>query len=277
MKQIRYSAGNEGYCNVCGTFGRLTFDHVPPRSCVGIRKRRAALLTEAMDCGDLGWYKSRHFQDGLKFKSICNTCNSDVLGSRYDPHLKQFAGDISRVVDLAFNKGIALPGKVFISISLQRVVRSIIGHAMAAYVREDMTTPPRSAPYLDALRSYFLNESQPIPDQLEIYYWIYPSDIQVIILGCGLSCFGSKTTIVGDLLKFYPVAFWVVWSPPAVNVGVPSLIGKRNIGIDDFIEVPVSLWRPPRLDWPENPANDQFVLLNSEVAYIAKRKRKKQK
>jgi len=42
-KKIRYSAGNKGYCNICGTYGSLTLDHVPPKGCVGINKQDAAL------------------------------------------------------------------------------------------------------------------------------------------------------------------------------------------------------------------------------------------
>ena len=275
MKQIRYSSEKKGYCNICGNFDQLTFDHVPPKGCVGINKRNAVLLSEAMGCENFGWHKSRTFQNGLKFRSICENCNSKLLGIKYDPFLKQFTSDISQVVDLSINKGFVFPKSITVNISLQRVVRSIIGHTMAAYVREKMTEPSENIPYIESLRNYFLNDSEPIPDNLQIYYWVYPSEIQVIILGCSLSYFGRKTQIIGDLMKFYPAAFWIVWDPPDEKIELNPLISKRNLGIDEQTEVPVSYFKPPPIDWPENPRDNQFVLLNSEVAYVTKRKERK--
>ena len=164
----------------------MTFDHVPPKGCVGISNRNVALLTAALGNSELKKDNSRQFQDGLKFKSLCETCNNELLGGEYDPSIKEFASKVSSYLNLIINHNYTLPDTISIEIKPQRIVRAILGHLLAAHVREDMQSPIINAPYLDAIREYLLNPLAPIPEQLEVYYWLYPSDTQVIILGCGV-------------------------------------------------------------------------------------------
>lgn len=276
VNKIRNYGGKEGYCNICDEYKKLTFDHVPPKGCVGIKNRNVAPLIAALNCKKLNKDNTRQFQDGLKFKSLCEVCNNELLGLEYDPYLKEFAAKISNYTNLIIKQGISLP-TINIEIKLQRVVRSVVGHLLAAQVREDMTTPITHAPYMDALRQYFLNPLAPIPKELAIYYWVYPSDIQVIILGSGLMRINSKEVIVGEFLKFYPIAFWVIWDQPQININLHSLSKNRALSIDDLSPVIISIENIPRVDWPEQPGNDKMVLLNDEVAYIATKKEIKRK
>lgn len=275
IKKIRYYGSKEGYCNICGKYGKLTFDHVPPKGCAGIQNRNVALLTAALDCQKLTQYNSRQFQDGLKFKSLCEVCNNKILGIEYDPYLNEFAAKVSNYTNLVIKHGISLPKSIDIDIKLQRVARSVVGHLLAAQVRKDMSTPIRSAPYIDAIRQYFLNPAASIPKELEIYYWLYPSDIQVIILGSGLMSINRKEPIIGEFIKFYPIAFWVIWNQPQIDINLQSLTKNRELLIDDLLNVTISIENIPRVDWPEHPSDDELVLLNDEVAYIAKKKRRK--
>jgi len=277
IKKIRYYSGKEGYCNICGEYKKLTFDHVPPKGCVGIQNRNVALLTAALDCKKLNKHNTRQLQDGLKFKSLCEVCNNELLGLEYDPFLNEFAAKMSNYTNLIINHDISLPKSFDIDIKLQRVTRSIVGHLLAAQVREDMATPVRRAPYLDAIRQYFLNPSASIPKELEIYYWLYPSDIQVIILGSGLMSIYRKDAIIGEFIKFYPIAFWVTWDQPPIDINLPSLTKNKELLINETSSVTVSIENIPRIDWPEHPGDDEIVLLNDEVAYIAKKKRRKPK
>jgi hypothetical protein len=272
IKKIRYYDSKEGYCNICGEYGKLTFDHVPPKGCVGIQTRNVALLTDAFDCKKLTQYNSRQFQNGLKFKSLCEVCNNKLLGIEYDPYLNEFAAKVSNYANLIISHGISLPKSIDIEIKPQRVVRSVIGHLLAAQVREDMCTPREKAPYIEAIRQYFLDPSASTPKELEVYYWLYPSDIQVIILGCGLMSINKMEPIIGEFIKFYPIAFWVTWDKPKVDISLQSLTKNKDLLIDDLLTATISIKNIPRVDWPEHPSDDEMVLLNDEVAYISKKK-----
>ena len=274
-KKIRNYGGAEGYCNICGEYCKLTFDHVPPKGCVGIQHSNVALLTTALACNGLNKYNARQFQDGLKFKSLCEKCNNELLGLEYDPFLKELFAKVSNYTNLIIKHNVSLPKTICIEIKPQRVIRSVVGHLLAAQIRNDMTIPLKNAPYLDACRQYFLNSNASIPKELNVYYWLYPSDIQVIILGSGLINIKRQETFIGEFIKFYPLAFWVVWNQPEININLQSLTKNKELLIDDLLSVTISTRNLPRVDWPEQPGDDEVVLLNDEVAYIAMKKRRK--
>lgn len=275
-KKIRFYAQKNGCCNICGEFNDLTFDHVPPKGCVGIQNRNVALLTNILSCGKLSKKNTRQFQNGLKFRSLCSKCNNTLLGVEYDPFLNDFASKVSNYVNLIVKYDVSLPKSTTIQINVQRVVRAIVGHLLAAQVREDMSKPIVRAPYLDAIRDFFLNPCAPIPKELEVYYWLYPSDIQVIILGSGVMDINNnkRKAIVGDFIKFYPIAFWVTWDQPSVDLKLSSLCKNKDLQIDELVNITISTHNIPRIDWPEHPGDDEIVLLNDEVAYYAKKKRR---
>ena len=142
---------------------------------------------EYLNCKELTHYNSREFQNGLKFRSLCNDCNNRLLGKEYDPYLIDFSKKVSDIAGLAFNHNFSLPDQISINIYTQRVLRSILGHLLAADIREDMNTPVTNSPYHNILRKYVLDPSESAPEELNVYYWLYPSDIQMIILTSSLS------------------------------------------------------------------------------------------
>ena len=40
------------------------------------------------------WDKPRHFQAGVTYRSLCKRCNSELLGSKYDPALGNFSAQV---------------------------------------------------------------------------------------------------------------------------------------------------------------------------------------
>jgi len=67
----------EGYCHVCGTHGRLSFDHVPPRSAFNDRPVVVAKALEVIGPGsDLDRVQGRVQQRGAGGYTLCERCNS---------------------------------------------------------------------------------------------------------------------------------------------------------------------------------------------------------
>ena len=79
-----------GPCNICGTRGQLTWDHVPPKGGVDLQlveiERATAVFTSS-----LGMEKPEISQNGLKFRTLCATCNNKRLGAKFDPALNSLA------------------------------------------------------------------------------------------------------------------------------------------------------------------------------------------
>lgn len=83
-----------------------------------------------------------------------------------------------------------------------------------------LATFPARGTMTNALRSFFLEDAVTWPQGLKLYVWLYPANHQVIVRGLGiLRVLGSTYgPIVGDILKFFPVAFWIT---DGVASGVP--------------------------------------------------------
>lgn len=272
--------GNYGYCNICAKKAELTDDHVPPKGCVGVNPQQASRLAEYLKVGSLNKQNAKILQNGLKFRSICSTCNNTLLGIHYDPALKDFAKKISNIAKLK-NKEFYLPQKISIPIKPLPVLKAVTGHLLAARVRSDMSRPLPDAPAIKSMQKFVLNVDS-LPDKnLKFYCWLYPSDIQVIILGAGLinNLFSSKRNfVVGDVLKFFPIGFLVTFDSQSV---LPNQLNFSQISIpnglkmDEEWELTLNTKDIPPIDWPEYQEGYSAMLLNDELAYFAKKYKKK--
>ena len=263
-------SGTDGFCRICSRQGKLTYDHVPPKGCAGFGKMSLHNITNYLGCQPS---RARLLQRGMRFRTICQKCNNERLGHEYDPTLKDLAARVSTCVR-ANAMNLVLPGRMQIDTKPQRLGRAVVGHLLAADTYR-LDEKPHSAPFPDAMQSYFLNPEGNPPDQLEIYYWLYPSDINVIINFCAImSLRGSSSTksVLGCFLRFYPVAFWVVWERPRGFILKGShALPIRNVDIDEVRAIPLELARIPRPDWPECPGDDGIVIGNEERTFIARK------
>lgn len=206
--QVRFKGDKEGYCNICGQYSQLTRDHIPPQGCV--KSTNVELRTLASQPDE----KPINSQSGLNILSICGNCNNNLFGTEYDPTLIEVTKQVAGLLRSQQKLGISLPEKIDLSIKLQRLLRSVIGHILAGKL-PILGEPPISAPFPDALRNYFLDQSSTISDKFEVYYWLYPSNKQIVINSLGVGSAMGEGFISGScLLKFFSLAFWIVWDKP---------------------------------------------------------------
>ncbi len=243
-----------GPCNICGTVDRLTEDHIPPK---GVPRVGQAYLSRLVDT--LGAEKpgkgARLFQNGVKYRSICRSCNGDLLGATYDPHLINFC----REVDIAFRDRVHLPTDFIVRPN--RLFRSVVGHLLAHGVGLHRTGP------FPAIKSdYFLNPTKAFPENLRLYCWVYPYQRQVIARWM-TSIFDIRfrtTPFVFSIAKFFPVA-WLCADgelPPHVPSGVIRVDQLSTENIDDRATITLSPSNVPPPIWPEAPSGNGIVLLN---------------
>lgn len=206
--RIKNRGSNEGYCVICGDFGKLSRDHVPPKGCNNLNdsQLRGLVSREIKRC--------RTSQGGTHFKTICSTCNGERLGHRYDPYIIELSNNITACIKAASNNIIALPRTLQRTVKPQRITRSIVGHLLAASAVNQINEPNKQNPMDDALKSYFLNENEYFPDRFEIYYWLYPSRKQTVVKYFGKKNMNGSSTIIGHTIKFLPLGFYLVWDKP---------------------------------------------------------------
>lgn len=262
----------EGYCTICGKFGALTADHVPPKGCievgaVEIDSFRSALKQER--------YLPKFSSNGVKFRTICSPCNNDRLGGLYDKEIKSFVEQVVSYYRSVLETGLILPSKQQITTKPHRLARAIIGHLLAASLDHNISNKPLDSPFDNTLREYFLDLNKNIPRDIQIYYWLYPSKNQLILKGFGLAELGTKKPITGHILKFYPVAFWVVFrQPDNVKINHDRLVVEKCNSIDEEHTINLSYENVPPTNWPENPRDNEIILLNDKQIVKAKPRNK---
>jgi hypothetical protein len=276
----------QGYCNICNQLRPLTVDHVPPKGSTTLRQVDLKAFTDkfvetakhplkfidADDTAKKGTPRSRISQNGMKFRSICAQCNNYILGGRYDLEIKRVSETVGRLINASFNNGVWLPDGIRLPVRTHHLVRGIVGHLLAALESPDPSKPMPgydSGFYAD-LRAYVLDENLPIPPGITFYYWTYPRLEQVLFKGLGLCTQNGKHWLVGDLLKFFPLAYFVVDNTEGgLALPVTSIIGDGCNDMNCVVDLHIRFNDVPPHDWPETPDAEHYTIHPQRGAVVA--------
>ena len=272
-KQVRFKGDKEGYCNICGQYSQLTRDHIPPQGCVKPTTVELRTLTQYLSRPS---EKSMTSQSGLNVLSICGNCNNNLLGTEYDPELIKVSKQVAGIVRVQRELGLSLPEKIDLSVKPQRLIRSVIGHILAGEL-PTTGTPPISAPFPDALRNYFLDQASSLLNKLEVYYWVYPSNQQIVINLLAIGSAMGEGFISGScLLKFFPLAFWIVWDKPdSFPISLTKMSKDKFKGLDETCEMVLDLRNIPPFGYPEVPSEGKYIMCCDESTFLAQPKKPK--
>lgn len=272
-KQVKFKGDKQGYCNICRQYSQLTRDHIPPQGCVKPTSVELRTLTDYISQPSK---KPINSQSGLNILSICGNCNNNLLGTEYDPVLIEVSKQVAGMVRVQRELGLSLPEKIDICVKPQRLIRSVVGHILAGKLPISGESPV-SAPFPDALRNYFLDQSSNISDKLEVYYWVYPSNKQIVINSLGIGSGMGEGNISGScLLKFFPLAFWIVWDKPdSFPIDVTRIPKDKFKGLDETCEIVIDLRNIPSLNYPEVPSEGRYIMCRDDSTFLAQPKKSK--
>jgi hypothetical protein len=235
----------DNICNICRKeFDSLSEDHVPPKGTLVNKKfwinNFGRIFTKHEERDNL-----KFSQSGIRFKTICRNCNSDL--SEYDKKLIEFTKNIQLSLFELKDKKL---NKIIVNLYPVAVMRSLLAHILAAKTETDNIVPDQK------VRSFLLDKSKPIDKDLHIFYWLYPySDIRI----CRDFTMSSIRGRIGDFIfcstiKFFPIGFLI--SDKATYEGLPNLDLYRDKKSDFYcnIEIPIFPLKP--VDWPESVTDD---------------------
>ncbi|NCG52451.1 metal-binding protein [Serratia fonticola] len=206
-ERIKYTRINDGYCQICGCFGPLSKDHVPPKCVIlpGLVEQR--LITEVMGRKNIKGVKANN---GSVFKTICSVCNSNL--SVFDSEIKRVTNRLSsKIVDF-----VRRPSSVYSFISegvnVDSYLKGMVGHMLAAVPNIACKESNSNAPFYEPLRQFVLGNNDNVEDTHSFYYWFYPHRMSV-----AGSCFSIfDITLPREVgmgmagcLYFYPVALLI--------------------------------------------------------------------
>lgn len=262
----------KGFCQICGSYGSLSSDHVPPQGCISVSAVEIESFRDKLNCN---YQLPKYSQNGVKFRTICNVCNSERLGGNYDNEFKIFVNNVISYYRPMVDCGLVFPSVQRIEVVGQRLARAVIGHALAASIDINLQKPPEWAPFDEKLKEYFLDINLNIPQEISIYYWLYPNRKQLILKSFAFCELGNKYPVIGHLYKFYPLAFWITYKKPdEIKLNIDKLPVEKCYTINDSTETLLSYSNIPEINWPENPTGDNMILLNSNQLTKARNRRK---
>lgn len=249
MYYVKVKRERIGICNLCLKIAPLSWDHVPPQGCappapIEIKTILKALASTTPTKGSV-----KHSQNGVKYRTICKPCN-EWLGRYVDPTLIHFARSIRHIL----TSELCLPSIVDITTKPNRLIRSILAHIVSAKTDLDEVIFDKQ------VRDFVIDFYAPIPEDIFIFYWVYPYEGQVILRDFVIP--SKRGRLNGDyifcqLLKFFPIAFLVCNA--AYYEHLPELTSYRRFGADDIANVPLDLRNIRQSEWPETPDNGNIL------------------
>jgi hypothetical protein len=202
--------------------------------------------------------KGRYSQNGVKYRTICGACNNNYLGTKYDPAFNFFVNTVGSFL----KTNIVLPKVVSVKIEPQKIMRSLIGHLSAQGVNrfdKGLATIP--------IKNYFLDTSLSLPDNIHIYYWLYPHKSHVMARDFSFLNTRDGNSCVMWLLKFFPIAFLVIFDKPNKwSFGLSELSRWRSKTIDFKATENIQLTNFPHPMWPEELVEDHNVIAYGKEA-----------
>lgn len=204
-KRFAHTKINEGYCLICGSFGRLSPDHVPPKGAITITKVQQRHITELMGVG-ASKVKGVESPNGSKFKTICHKCNNEHLGGN-DDEIARVCKSLTLKVKGYFTSLNHPYNFISTDVDSMKFSRAMMGHILAATSVEECKSPQKYSPYLQPLKDFVLGDDSALDDSHDIYYWFYPFNKHLSAKCVGFYNEGHIATV--SLLSFFPIAFMV--------------------------------------------------------------------
>lgn len=254
----------DNICNICGKkeVSFLSWDHVPPKGGIDLS---AIEIRNYTSISDLSAKERDISQNGLKFRTICGTCNN-ILGTKYDIALNKLMLDIAHQVTSC----LILPSPILkVKTYPTRIIKSVLGHILASKTSDCHS-------YIDkTTRNYLFNESAILPNDIQVYYWFYPYNCTII--RDDVLTLSTKTRQIAhySVLKSFPLGFAIV-SQIEFNDLFFNLTKYNTNDINNEMDIPLNTSCPFDWDYPERLNADDIQLVSKDsTALFATRRQKK--
>ena len=162
----------KGHCLICGAYGRLSQDHVPPQGSITVTKVEQVHLTEMLDLRSPK-VKGVRSPNGSKFKTICRTCNMTALGQN-DGEVADACKALTQKIRHFFTYANSPVSSVHVPVNALKYTRAMVGHILSATTVMECVEPSQPTPYFDPLKKFVLGDDHAMNDTHDVYYWFFP-------------------------------------------------------------------------------------------------------
>ncbi|WP_146108909.1 hypothetical protein [Pantoea ananatis] len=223
----KYAAIKEGHCLICGGYGKLSQDHVPPKCVVPPAKVEQRLITEIRNPNIQG-IKAHH---GSVFKTICASCNNKL--GVHDQEIKRVTDCIDSKVKNYLRNPHSVYNTIAADVDVTSYLRGMVGHILSASPNTSCEVPRDDIPFYKQLCDFVLGNNNNITETHQFNYWFYPNRMN--ITGALFSLLNTtnssaERTSVGACIYFYPVAILITQPGRIFNEIMPF---ARSLSLKD--------------------------------------------
>lgn len=202
-ERSKHTQITNGYCVICGKYGRLSKDHVPPQGSITVTKVEQVHLTEVFGL-NANPVKGIPSTNGSKFRTICRECNMTALGEN-DGEIADVCKALTRQINHFFRAANSPVSHVYTPFNAVKYCRAMIGHILAATSVTECRREPCEAPYFTPLQQFVLGDDHALEDTHDIYYWFFPHKHHQSIKIFRMANEGNECSM--SILSFFPLAF----------------------------------------------------------------------
>lgn len=261
----RFNGPDYGYCRLCGKQTDLTLDHIPPTSWINTHN----IVLQSFVDKKLSMKSPR----GLMFKTICDNCNNNLLGS-CDGKVGLVLNEIRSLLSYMKSEGINNQ-KVEFNISNQLFLKSIIGHILSGFdpidsVEFPVYKPLNSFKYI--LHEYWNSDIDNLPQNIKVYYWIYNNEpitfAPQIIYAANIT--EPESIIICSLIKFNPIGIMICFLDKSkYRFSIDEINLSKNC--TDKLILKLSNKILPN-DFPFTPQENSAILYQQDLIYFGMKK-----
>lgn len=197
----KHNGISEGYCNICGQYGLLTKDHVPPKCAITLGPVLQKTVSEYFNSKEP--IKPLSAKNGAYFRTICSYCNNEVLGA-----LDKSIEHVTKSFKFQLNKymnGLNLSPFIRVAFDSVSFTKAMIGHILSATSVEDCKKEPVESAFYTPLKEYVLGRKSSYEETHDIYYWFYPHRMHISAQSVAFLNQGHISTVCA--LHFFPIGF----------------------------------------------------------------------
>ncbi len=257
-KRINTCRIDKGYCLICGEFGRLTEDHVPPKGAILLTAVEQKLVAEVYGSNLDKNLKGVKGKRGSTFKTICANCNNVHLGKN-DNEVARFFKDLNQKLLFHIRSATSYSNILSIEVDALKFSRAMVGHILAATSSRECLQKPQPSTHFDSLKKFVLGDDDAISEKYDLYYWYYPFRRHYSARLVGFHNNGHNATL--SCLNFFPLAFLIT----PKNEGIFPAQARRLELHDKRMYIEVSA---RNIDFAQFPfcalENSNFMLFNED-------------
>jgi len=222
-----------GECHICGDFGPLSFEHVPPQAAFNDRPLLAHAIDEILEKGSYQKNKGKICQRGAGSYTLCQRCNNDT-GAWYGKHYVNWVNQGMRI--LSASKGAPTLYYNFLIFPLAIIKQILCMFFSVNSVGFSENNPELVRFVLDKKLKY-------LPHKIKIflYYSIHSNIRQAGVMG-KMNIIDDKKSSIFSEITFPPFGYILTFDRPP-HKDMLEITHFSNFGYNDFkslfIKIPV--------------------------------------